>query len=256
MKKMVGVLGAVMVLLLGRKEQVVAQPYVAMNQGTSSVITANMKRVEDRVRNEFAKVGLTWPVKEIYLRSFKYDGQLEVWARNNDTLPFQLFKKYKVCAMAGAMGPKRIEGDWQVPEGFYYITEFNPRSEYHLSLKLNYPNESDRMLSDQISPGGHIYIHGSCVTVGCIPLRDEQIEEVYLIAAAAKSNGQDYIPVHIFPVDFNNRKSLTYLYKTTEQDPVLQRFEVNLREAYDYFNQTHELPLIGINAKGDYVVMN
>ncbi|PZP48497.1 MAG: hypothetical protein DI598_09875 [Pseudopedobacter saltans] len=112
------------------------------------------------------------------------------------------------------------------------------------------------MLSDQLSPGGHIYIHGSCVTVGCIPLRDEQIEEVYLIASAAKASGQDHIPVHIFPVDFNNRKSLTYLYKTTEQDPVLQRFEVGLKEAYDYFNQTKELPLIGITGKGEYSIMN
>lgn len=255
MKRIVGVLGLLFGVCCG-DAQVNAQPYVAMNQGASTVITANMRRVEDRVKSEFAKVGLSWPVKEIYLRSFKYDGKLEIWARNSDTLPFQLFKRYKVCAMAGAMGPKRIEGDFQVPEGFYFISEFNPRSEYHLSLKLNYPNESDRMLSDQISPGGHIYIHGSCVTVGCIPLRDEQIEEVYLIAAAARSNGQDYIPVHIFPVDFDNKKSMTYLYKTTEQDPVLQRFEVNLKEAYDYFNTNHELPLIGINARGEYAVLN
>lgn len=233
-----------------------AQFYVANNQGASSRTTANMKKLEDKVKGEFAKIGLSWPVKEIYIRSFKYDGRLEIWARNSDTMPFELFKKYKVCAMAGAMGPKRIEGDFQVPEGFYYISEFNPRSEYHLSLKLNYPNESDRTLSDQISPGGHIYIHGSCVTVGCIPLRDEQIEEVFLIASAARSSGQDYIPVHIYPVDFNNRKSLTYLYKTTEQDPVLQRFEVGLKEAYDYFNQTKQLPLIGIQGNGEYSILN
>jgi len=255
MNKIVGVLG-VLAGLCGLHLHADAQPYVAMNQGASPGITANMKRVEDRVKEEFAKIGLNWPVKEVYLRSFKYDGQLELWARNSDTMPFQLFKKYKVCAMAGAMGPKRIEGDFQVPEGFYRITEFNPRSQYHLSLKLNYPNESDRMLSDQVSPGGHIYIHGSCVTVGCIPLRDEQIEEVFLIASAAKSSGQDYIPVHIFPVDFNNKKSMTYLYKTTVQDPVLQHFEIGLKEAYDYFNQNRQLPLIGINTKGDYAILN
>lgn len=254
-KKVVSVLGIVLGIVgIGFRSE--AQPYVAMNQGTSAKITANMKRVEDRVKEEFTKAGLAWPVKEIYLRSFKYDGQLEIWARNSDTMPFQLFKRYKVCAMAGAMGPKRIEGDYQVPEGYYYITEFNPRSQYHLSLKLNYPNESDRMLSDQLSPGGHIYIHGSCVTVGCIPLRDEQIEEVYLIAAAAKANGQDYIPVHIFPVDFNNKKSLTYLYKTAEQDPFLQRFEIGLKESYDYFNQTKQIPLIGTTSKGEYALMN
>ena len=60
---------------------------------------------------------------------------------------FTLFKTYKVCMQSGSIGPKRSEGDNQVPEGFYYINEFNPNSNYHLSLGLNYPNASDKMLS-------------------------------------------------------------------------------------------------------------
>ncbi len=97
-----------------------------------------------------------------------------------------------------------MAGDYQVPEGFYYINEFNPRSLYHLSLGLNYPNASDRMLCDMSQPGGDIYIHGSCVTTGCIPITDGQIEELYVLAAHAKDMGQDFIPVHIFPVNFSN----------------------------------------------------
>ena len=54
---------------------------------------------------------------------------------------------------SGTTGPKRAEGDYQVPEGFYYINEFNPNSKYHLSLGLNYPNASDKILSDSIDPG-------------------------------------------------------------------------------------------------------
>jgi len=117
--------------------------------------------------------------------------------------------------MAGSLGPKRIEGDYQVPEGFYYISEFNPKSEFNLALKVNYPNQSDKLLSDSLRPGGGIYIHGSCITVGCIPITDGQIEELYLLAANAKSNGEDFIPVHIFPVRFDNKVSLDYLSKTT-----------------------------------------
>ena len=151
--------------------------------------------------------------KEMYIRSFKYDSQMEVWVRNNNNEPFKLFKTYKVCALAGTLGPKRMEGDFQVPEGFYYITEFNPKSDYHLSLKLNYPNQSDKLLSDTYKPGGGIYIHGSCVTVGCIPINDQQIEELYILAASAKNSGQDFIPVHIFPVRYNKPESVEYLTK-------------------------------------------
>jgi len=157
-------------------------------------------------------------------------------------------------AMAGAIGPKRLEGDYQVPEGFYYINEFNPKSTYHLSLGINYPNASDRVLSDSVKPGGDIYIHGNCVTIGCIPLQNDQIEELYILAAMAKSQGQDFIPVHIFPIRYNNRRSFEYLAKTTKDNQDLQRFAIKIKEVYDYFEEKKKLPLIFVNKKGDYVV--
>jgi len=144
-----------------------------------------LKRKEDTLQKQFEEKNLSWPAKYIYFRSFKYDSELEVWVKNGKKEKFKLFKKYKVCALAGTLGPKRFEGDYQVPEGFYYINEFNPNSEYHLSLGLNYPNNSDKILSDAYKPGGDIFIHGSCVTVGCIPLTDPMIEEVYILAAHA-----------------------------------------------------------------------
>ncbi|HEV3251688.1 MAG TPA: L,D-transpeptidase family protein, partial [Puia sp.] len=163
-----------------------------------------MKRKEDTLMKQFREKGLTWPAKYVYIRSFKYDSELELWVKNKKEEKFKLFKTYRICALAGSLGPKRMAGDYQVPEGFYYINEFNPRSLYHLSLGLNYPNESDKLLSDMIQPGGDIYIHGSCVTTGCIPITDEQIEELYIVAAHAKDMGEDFIPVHIFPINFRN----------------------------------------------------
>lgn len=181
-----------------------------------------LKRKEDTLQRQFEEKGLKWPAKYVYLRSFKYDSQLEVWVKNELSEPFKLFKKYRVCALAGTLGPKRIEGDYQVPEGFYYINEFNPRSSYHLSLGLNYPNESDKMLSDAIMPGGGIFIHGSCVTVGCIPLTDDKIEEVYIVAAHAKDEGQEFIPVHIFPVRYDVPRSVEYFNGIAKDDPALK----------------------------------
>lgn len=212
-----------------------------------------MLRKEDTIQKQFAAKGLDWPAKYVYIRSFKYDGQLEVWVKNKKKDPFLLFKTYKVCALAGTLGPKRIEGDYQVPEGFYYINEFNPRSSYHLSLGINYPNASDRMLSDMIKPGGDIYIHGSCVTVGCIPVRDDQIEELYIISAHAKNNGQDFIPVHIFPIRYSNKRSIDYLNHLTKTDPGLKKFADRLENVYDHFEITKQLPVIMVGRDGEYV---
>lgn len=212
-----------------------------------------LKRKEDTLQKQFKAKGLDWPAKYLYLRNFKYDGQLEVWVRNDRKDEFKLFKTYKVCALAGSLGPKRMEGDYQVPEGFYFINEFNPRSMYHLSLGLNYPNPSDKLLSDMYRPGGDIYIHGSCVTVGCIPVNNEQIEELYILAAHAKNRGQDFIPVHIFPIRYNNKRSVDYLNTLTKTDAQLKAFAQNLELVYDHFELTRQLPLIMVNSQGDYV---
>jgi murein L,D-transpeptidase YafK len=212
-----------------------------------------MKRKEDTLRKQFAAKGIAWPARYVYIRSFKYDGQLEVWVKNNRKDPFQLFKSYRVCALAGTLGPKRMEGDYQVPEGFYYINEFNPNSSYYLSLGINYPNLSDRILSDSLRPGGDIYIHGSCVTVGCIPVTDQQIDEIYIMAAYAKASGQDYIPVHIYPIRYNNKRSTDYLAGLARNDASLKQFAERLESVYDHFELTRQLPVIMTNSRGDYV---
>ncbi len=225
------------------------------NQRLYPRVAFAFKTKEDTLRRQFEKANLQWPPKQVFLRSFKYDSQLEVWVRNSNKESFKLFKTYKVCALSGALGPKRIEGDYQVPEGFYAINEFNPKSMYHLSLGINYPNSSDALLSDSTRPGREIYIHGNCITVGCIPLQNEQIEELYLLTSQAKNNGEDFIPIHIFPVRFNNLNSLAYLKKFSKDDRDYQDFLKPLKEAYEYFEQHKKLPLISVNKKGEYVVM-
>jgi len=212
------------------------------------------KRKEDTLKKQFAARNLKWPAKYIYVRSFKYDSELEVWVKNTQEEEYKLFKTYKVCALAGTLGPKRIEGDYQVPEGFYYINEFKPNSSYHLSLGLNYPNAADRILADSSQPGGDIYIHGSCVTTGCIPITNPQIEELYIITSHARGMGEDFIPVHIYPVRFTNPKSMAYLDKVMKDDPELKSFEKSIKQVYDYFEVTRQLPIVGVNTKGEYVV--
>ena len=197
---------------------VLAQPSFVENQKRDPSVAFALRQKQDTLKKQFAAKGLAWPAKQIYIRSFKFDSQLEVWVRNSNNEQYKLFKTYKVCAMAGSLGPKRLDGDYQVPEGFYYINRFNPNSEYHLALRVNYPNQSDKLLSDSVKPGGDIYIHGSCVTVGCIPITDTQIEELYILAANAKNNGEDFIPIHIFPVRYSNKASMEYLAKVSKDN--------------------------------------
>ena len=215
-----------------------------------------MSKNEAALRKQFEEKKLVWPAKYVYIRSFKYDSQFEIWVKNDRKEQYKLFKSYKVCALAGTLGPKRFEGDYQVPEGFYYINEFNPRSQYHLSLGLNYPNISDKILSDALKPGGSIYIHGSCVTVGCIPLTDPMIEEVYTITAHAKGQGQDFIPVHIFPIKFNVKRSVDYLARMTKDDEQLRVFTSNLEDAFNYFEKYKQVPVVMISDRGGYYVNN
>ncbi|MBC8033357.1 MAG: energy transducer TonB [Chitinophagaceae bacterium] len=223
-------------------------------QRTIPKITDLLKRKEDTLMKQFKAKNLEWPAKYIYIRSFKYDSQLEVWVKNDPAKAYKLFKTYKVCALAGTLGPKRMQGDYQVPEGFYRINEFNANSQYHLSLGLNYPNASDKALSDLQQPGGDIYIHGSCVTTGCIPVMDAQIEELYVLAAHARDQGQDFIPVHIFPINFNNSKSLDYLKRHLQTFSYYAPFANKLKSAFYYFEKNRQVPLVLVDGNGEYVV--
>ena len=211
-------------------------------------------RMEDSLKKQFEKQNLSWPPQAMYLRSFKFDRQLEIWVKSSSKEPYKLFKTYKVCQQSGSTGPKRVEGDYQVPEGFYYINEFNPNSNYHLSLGLNYPNASDRILSDANRPGSAIYIHGNCVSTGCIPITDAPIEELYYLASNVRNQGQEFIPVHVFPVKYNVKKSMDFLENSMKDNAYLQHFNTNIKEVFDYFETRKELPIILVNRKGDYVV--
>ena len=224
------------------------------NNKSEFKLAENLSKAEDSVIKEFKKKNINWPPTSIYVRSFKYDRQLELWVKDDSLNKFKLFKTYKICMQSGTMGPKRMEGDYQVPEGFYHINEFNPNSNYHLSLGINYPNTSDRILSDSMRPGSAIYIHGNCVSTGCIAITDEPIEELYIIATAAKNLGQEFIPVHIFPVKYNNRNSLDYLNTTIKENVYLQKFNKNIREVFDYFEMNKQLPIILVNKRGEYVI--
>lgn len=154
------------------------------------------------VEQQFRDAGAKWPPR-VFLRAFKLEGELELWAAPRSGTDWVKVRTFPVCARSGALGPKRRQGDLQVPEGFYRVDRFNPASRFHLSLGIDYPNAVDRARQRSGAPlGGDIFIHGDCVTIGCLPLRDGPMEDLYVGAVAAWDAGHRTIPVHIFPCRF------------------------------------------------------
>ncbi|MDP4933969.1 MAG: L,D-transpeptidase family protein [Salibacteraceae bacterium] len=190
---------------------------------------------------------------QIYIRVFKEEDLLEVWGKNQNNTKYQLLKTFEVCASSGSLGPKRQQGDGQVPEGFYHIERFNPTSNFHLSLGVNYPNKSDRILGVRGKLGGDIFIHGSCVTIGCVPLTDEKIEEVYVYGVEAKNAGQTTIPVTFFPSKLDAKKLNELLIKEKPSATTRELWK-DLSKAYLYFETSRSLPTIGFLDNGDHSV--
>lgn len=212
-------------------------------------------RATDAARAErlFERQGIPYPAALIYIRIFKREHQLELWARALDRPRYRLVKTYDICALAGELGPKRRQGDEQTPEGFYEIDAFNPASQYHLSLHVSYPNAADvRSRGPGIrSLGGEIFIHGGCRTAGCIAVTDANIRELYWIAAEIHAAGQDRIPVHIFPSRLTDLE-MAKLDKAFSDDPEARGFWRSLKPGYDYFQDTHQLPQVDVDWNGEY----
>ena len=208
------------------------------------------KRFE--IKQLFRERKIPFPAEEIYVRIFKRERQLEMWVRPAAQDTFALLKRYEICALSDKLGPKRKQGDKQTPEGFYYIDDFNPRSGFHLSLHIDYPNRSDQILGGAATPlGGDIFIHGGCKTLGCMAVTDESIKEIYWLAVEARDNGQQRIPVHIFPTRLTNN-NLAQLENVFKKEPQLVSFWTNLKPGFDYFNEHKQLPPVVISASGRY----
>ena len=133
---------------------------------------------------------------------FKNERSVEVHAPG-----WRMPRIYPMTAFSGALGPKLREGDGQIPEGVYSIEYLNPNSSYYLSLKVSYPNASDKRrakVDGRTNLGGDIMIHGKAVTIGCVPVGDDAIEEIFYLAAVV---GIKNVSVVIAPYDMRKGRN-------------------------------------------------
>jgi murein L,D-transpeptidase YafK len=205
---------------------------------------------ESTVKGYFAAKNIVDKNFSLFLRAFKKEMKLEAWVKTT-TDTFVLLHTFDFCSTSGVAGPKRKEGDLQIPEGVYSINHFNPASDFHLSLGINYPNASDKILSDKKAPGSAIYIHGNCVTVGCIPITDDKIKELYILAVEARHYGQEKIPVHIFPTTLTDA-NLNELTREANASTALIGFWKNLQLVFNDFEKSRKLNDVRVDSKGAY----
>jgi murein L,D-transpeptidase YafK len=169
-------------------------------------LSAYGKKSDNRFRAVCKRAGVQYPPRRVMLVAFKEEKQLEVWGANRSSA-YKRLAVYPILAASGVAGPKRKEGDYQVPEGFYRISALNPASQFHLSLRVDYPNTEDiaHRTVQQHKMGGDIYVHGGAASIGCIALGDPAIEEIFCLIARAGSGERQII---IAPQDIRAKNRL------------------------------------------------
>jgi murein L,D-transpeptidase YafK len=176
--------------------------------------------VRERLLPNFEMAKMPYPPKKVILVGLKHEKILEVWACGKENR-FNLIRTYPILAASGRPGPKLREGDCQVPEGLYRIESLNPNSMFHLSLRINYPNEFDRQQAkreNRTNLGGDIMIHGSNASIGCLAMGDETAEDLFILAA---ETGIDKVTVVLSPVDFRKKVLPKVTYPLPEWTDIL-----------------------------------
>jgi murein L,D-transpeptidase YafK len=180
----------------------------------------------------------------VFVRIFKREFELEVWMKRGDR--FEHFATYPVCMWSGRLGPKRMEGDRQAPEGFYTVDKsaLNPNSSYHRSFNLGFPNAYDRAHGRS---GSLLMVHGDCRSSGCYAMTDPVITEIWELVTAALERGQARFQVQVFPfrmTDANMR------WHATAPDMPFWR---QLKAGHDDFAARHVPPVVNV-CRGEYMV--
>ena len=182
----------------------------------------------------------------IVIRAYKKEAEIEIWKQNRAG-DYVLLKSYPVCRWSGQLGPKRKEGDRQVPEGFYTVSasQMNPFSSYWLAFNVGYPNPLEKSLGRS---GGDIMVHGTCSSRGCFAMTDAQIEEIYAVMREAFNAGQKNIQFQSYPFHMTAENLAKF-----RHDPNMPYWK-NLKEGSDHFEVTKREPKI--NYCGQRYVFN
>jgi murein L,D-transpeptidase YafK len=187
-----------------------------------------------RLADDLDKAGFNGFPEMISMLIFKEERILELYGVNQNT--HLLIKTYPITAFSGKLGPKLKEGDRQIPEGIYQIEYLNPNSSYHLSAKVNYPNSFDRQMAkneNRTNLGGDIFIHGKNKTIGCVPVGDRGIEELFILISHVLPAR---IEVIISPWDFRKKEDIPKIEKIDWELKIYDQIKAGLSKYKGLFN--------------------
>jgi murein L,D-transpeptidase YafK len=189
---------------------------------------------------EMAKLDTT-PSAPTVIRTYKKEAELEIWKMKSNG-EYALLKTYPMCRWSGQLGPKKREGDMQVPEGFYTIApgQMNPNSHYYLSFNVGYPNAYDRAYGRS---GGNVMVHGVCSSAGCFSMTDEQVADIYAIARESFAGGQREIQLQSYPFHMTAENLAKF-----RLDPNIE-FWKDLKNGSDHFEVTKAEPSVLVCGK-------
>ncbi|HEY1451839.1 MAG TPA: murein L,D-transpeptidase family protein [Roseiarcus sp.] len=224
-----GLTVAACALIAGCDDSYLDQSSGRSQQPISSATLAEMDKLD------------TTPSAPTIIRTYKKEAELEIWKMKSSG-EYALLKTYPMCRWSGQLGPKKREGDMQVPEGFYTIApgQMNPTSHYYLSFNVGYPNAYDRAYG---RTGGNVMVHGVCSSAGCFSMTDEQVADIYAIARESFAGGQREIQLQSYPFHMTAENMAKF-----RLDPNID-FWKDLKNGSDHFEVTKAEPPVLVCGK-------
>jgi murein L,D-transpeptidase YafK len=197
--------------------------------------TPDLANLDGRLAAQGLKAG-----NPIFMRIFKREFELELWMQKDGR--FQRFATYPICKWSGELGPKLKQGDRQAPEGFYTVDAkaLNPKSAWHRSFNLGFPNAFDRAHG---RTGSLLMVHGGCGSIGCYAMTNPVIDEIWRLVTAALNAGQQRFQVQVLPFRMTKRNLDRYA------NSPLAAFWMGLKPGYDLFEASHVPPKVSVCGK-------
>ena len=209
------------------------------------------------------KNALTYDSLDVLLITYKNELEMQLWVKKRKPHSKYLhLKSFKITDTNVAnLGPKSKRGDNLTPEGFYSV-DFYPAlkwSDYYLAFRIPYPNDADiarrKYWGIEDKSGGDINIHGCCISIGCVPIGNPDMEELFLLIRANQKNGS-VAHILIFPFKFHDRSAKENFFGQYRDDEHMLDFWQSLEKIQQYLLKFYQIPAVDLNPVTGYYEIN
>lgn len=199
---------------------------------------------------------------DILFIAYKSELTFQVWAKKkHQNSAYTFIESFTITNSTVAIpGPKSKLGDSLTPEGIYSVDFYSSFrwSDFYLAFRISYPNKLDHLRRSYWNsggkPGGDINIHGCCVSIGCLPLGNPVIEEVFLLTRTNQNMGSN-VKIIIFPFHFDDTSVKIKHYDIYRNNTKLLEFWNSLEECHRFFKTYNKIPEFDLNQDtGNYIL--